>query len=290
MKRVIGVVLLVSGMILLILSVAGEVTSLGDFEARAPRAWERFDPALAQRARSYDALLEHAARTAGQPLTDLPPDAAMQALYLTVADRFSHGLATHNAFSNWLLWLLSQLHPAFGVVSDEHSLVSAGTSLFCSQSSFVLLTMANDFGITARHVGLNGHVVMEAYYDGGWHMYDPDMEVTALDDAGAVLSVSAVVERADLLAQAYAGPKAAVIPFFLSGEDNTFMSYPPGAWFIWKAQVLYLFEQAAGFAKYLLALLLLAAGVMLGRNGRPDRSRAADLPVGSTGKSAQRSE
>ncbi len=267
-RKVLPFSLSVLGVILLGASFAGDITNLGDYEARAPRAWERFNPELASEARSYDALLQHAVDTAGQPLEELPPQDAMDALYLTVTERFSHGLARHNFFSNWLLWTLTQLHPAFGAVNDEHSLASRGSSLFCSQSSYVLLSLANDVGIPSRHVGLNGHVVMEAYYDGEWHMYDPDMEVVAADETGRLLSVSALAGRDDLLRQAYAGPRATVIPFIASTVDNTFMSYPPGSWFVWKAQVLYLFEQVAEYLKYLLALSFLIVGVLLSRAWR----------------------
>lgn len=268
MRKVLPFLLSLLGVVLLGTSLAGDVTSLGDYEARAPRAWEQFDLNLAEDARTYDALLQRATLSAGQPLEALSPEQTMDALYKTVTERFTHGLARHNIFSNWLLWTLGQLHPAFSTVHDEESLVSRGASTFCSQSSYVLLSLANDVGIPSRHVGLNGHVVMEAYYDGKWHMYDPDMEVVVPDESGRLLSVSALAAREDLLRQAYAGPRATVIPFFTSTVDNTFMSYPPGAWFVWKSQVLYLFEQIAAYLKYLLALLLVILGVTAARTWR----------------------
>ena len=75
------------GVILLAVSLAGDITRLGDYETRAPRAWEQFDPELANNVRSYDALLEHAALTAGQPLENLPPEEAMAVLFTVVSER-----------------------------------------------------------------------------------------------------------------------------------------------------------------------------------------------------------
>ena len=125
------------------------------------------------------------------------------------------------------------------------------------------MSLANDMGIRSRHVGLNGHVVMEAFYDSGWHLYDPDLEVVVRDEPGKVLSLTELTEQSHLLRDAYGGPKSAAIPLILSTEDNTFMSYPPGAWFIWSSQVLYLLEKVTNYLKYLTPLFLLAVGLFV---------------------------
>ena len=192
----------------------------------------------------------------------------MDILYALTADRFTHGLAQHNVCSDWILWALGQIHPAFLVVRSEAAMVARGHSLFCSQSSFVLMSMAAEAGIRARHVGLYGHVVMEAFYDGGWHLYDPDYEVVVRDEAGQVIGVQDLLARRDLLAEAYLGPKSAVIPALLSTQDNTFMSYPGGAWFVWKDQVLYLLERVTRWLKYLLPVVMAGIAIRLMKRKR----------------------
>jgi hypothetical protein len=85
-----------------------------------------------------------------------------------VADRFTHGDAEHNLSINWLLWSLGQFNPNFKHIRNPQVLVSGGHCLFCDQSSYLLLNLALKAGIRARHVGLGGLVVMEAWYDGNW--------------------------------------------------------------------------------------------------------------------------
>ena len=47
---------------------------------------------------------------------------------------------------------------------------------FCSESSAVLEALWETAGLNARVWELYGHIVPEVYYDGGWHMLDPDHE------------------------------------------------------------------------------------------------------------------
>ena len=192
----------------------------------------------------------------------------MEALYVTIVDRYTFGPGNHNIFSNWILWTLGKLNPTFAHIRDKSTLVSKGHSIFCGQASFLLMSLANDIGIRSRHIGLNGHVVMEAFYDGGWHLYDPDLEVVAKNAFGKVLSLSELMEDQYLLGKAYGGPKIAAIPLILTTEDNTFMTYPPGTWFTWKSQVLYLAEKVANYLKYLVPLSALLIGLVAARRKR----------------------
>ena len=57
-------------------------------------------------------------------------------------------------------------------------------------------------------------------------------------------------------------------PYAVLPAQVIYDDYPQGAWFVWKAQVLYLFEQVADYLKYLFALLLLIFGVVLSRRWR----------------------
>ena len=264
-RAVSGIFLSVLGLLLLSVSLLGDFTALGHYESRGPRPWEQFNLELVTRTPDYDSLVAEAEKRAGGRLQKLPPGEAMELLYVMVIERFTHKSANHNLFSNWILWALGKFHPYFAHIRDERKLVSGGHSLLCGQSSFLLLSLANDIGIRSRHVGLGRHVVMEAFYDNDWHLYDPDMEVYVRDSNGDVLSVQELSNpnNDDLLRAAYAGPKEDIIPTLISREDNTFMSYPPGSWFVWKSQVMYLMEKATNYLKYMIPLFLFTLGIII---------------------------
>ena len=147
-----------------------------------------------------------------------------------------------------------------------------GHSLLCGQSSYVLLTLAQEHGVRVRHVGLVGHVVMEAWYDDDWHLFDPDLEVVPRDSADGVLSVETLAQSPDLLEQYYGeydGDNASMVEIIGSREKNTYMSYPPGAWFEWKSNVLFWFEKLAEILKFVLPVIMMGLGAWLALAGRP---------------------
>lgn len=239
----------------LLLAALGDFTPLGRYSEASPRGWEAYDRELIERTRSLADLRQEAESIVQADLRAVPPAVAMDALHETVSARFAHGAAEHTPVTNWVAWTLGQGHPAFRTIQDPQQMTSRGSTLLCSQISYILVALANEIGIPARHVGLNGHVVMEAWYDGAWHLYDPDMEVVLRDESGAVLGIGDLLERPDLLRSTYAArgePEFA--EFFLSDNDNT---YAPGAWFTWKAQLLAAAEPVNGALKYVLPLLLL---------------------------------
>ena len=92
-----------------------------------------------------------------------------QILFDTVTKRFNHGIARHTFSSNWLLCLAGKINPAFSAIRIPSVMVARGKTLICSQSSYLLLDIAIKNGIIVRHVGLYGHVVMEAWYEKDWH-------------------------------------------------------------------------------------------------------------------------
>lgn len=265
MRSICARVMMLCGMAVLMVALAGQWSSLGNYESAPPRAWERYDPQLAARTPTYASLLEEAARRSGAPLSASAPAKTMQTLFDVVAERFTFKSADHNVFSNWLLWGLGQVHPAFNHIRSERTLVERGHSAFCSQASFLLMSLANDVGIRSRHVGLNGHVVMEAFYAGAWHLYDPDLEVIPTAADGSVVSVSALADDPALLERAYDGARQSVIPYIRSIEDNTFVSYPAGSWFVWKSEVLSHVETVAEYAKFTLPVMLILFGLWLNR-------------------------
>ena len=255
-----GSSLIVIGVVLLGLSIVGPRTPLAQYDNRDARPWESFDPALAQRARTPAALAAEARVLL--PSFDRATDRQrMDALYDVVAARFTHSNgARHTLGTNWLLFLAGQVVRPFGLIWDPAVYLASGHSLVCSQSSYLLLQLALDEGIPARHVGLIGHVVMEAWYDGDWHLYDPDTEATPVQANGDIPSVEELALDRDLLERAYTGENAQYVDIIASRENNTYMSYPVGTHFTWQAEVLALIERVAQVLKYVLPLLLIGAG------------------------------
>jgi hypothetical protein len=196
-----------TGSLLLGISFLGNWGDFGGYENRPKRDWERYDQALMERTPNMDALLIEAQQRSGL-FNTLSRTEIMDALYGVIASRFTHGPgAHHNLFTNWILWMLGVFHPALGNMWDPDIYVRNGHSVNCGQASYALLELALKSGITARHVGLNGHVVMEAWYDNDWHLYDPDLEVVPRDSQGAVLSVEELAQDQEMLAASYTGVK-----------------------------------------------------------------------------------
>jgi len=188
----------------------------------------------------------------------------MISLYEIVTDRFTHNEgARHTVFTNWLLFSLGKIVTPLGIIWSPDVFVSKGYSLICSQSSYLLMQLALKSGIRARHVGLNGHVVMEAWYDNDWHLFDPDAEVIPRDSTESVLSVEELSRNIDLLKKEYPRIKGDYVNIITSREDNSFVSYPVGAYFEWKSQVLFYFEKIAQILKYLIPLLIVVFGAYL---------------------------
>lgn len=268
-SRIISHSAIAVGLVLLMVTCLGEWSALGEFGREPPRTWERYDASLAARASNLKDLFLLANERANGELETLPQKQAMQILFDVTTERFTHGAPTHNLFSNWLLWLGGSINPAFADVRSPSNLLARSNSAICSASSSILMQLALRAGIRPRHVGLHGHVVMEAWYEGGWHMYDPDYEVVAADSMGQVLGVLDLTINQSAIRRLYgdrAGGERALdelIRIFTSIEDNSFVSYPPGSQFEWKSQVLLLFEDAADFLKWIIPIMLLATGAWL---------------------------
>jgi hypothetical protein len=137
------------------------------------------------------------------------------------------------------MWTAGLAYPNAAHVRDHEVLVERYSHGWCGQVSYVLLQLALAADIPARHVGLGGHVVMEAWYDDEWHAYDPDLEVIPRGPDGTVLSIEDLARDPNRLAEYYPREKSADVTEIISTRvDNTYASYPPGARFVWTADVL----------------------------------------------------
>ncbi|OAD19767.1 membrane protein [Candidatus Thiomargarita nelsonii] len=257
-------VLLFISIALLLIAALGQIDIGTSYYNYPVREWEAFDPVLVERTPSLESLYDVALEQIDSSADMLSPKDVMRILYDTVKKRFTHGdKAKHTLFSNWLLYLLGKIHPAFAHLLDPDLMLRYGHSVLCDQSSYVLLHLALKADIPARHVGLGNHVVMEAWYENDWHMYDPDMEVIPVDKYGNIMGVNALARDETLNREVYnkeGGDKeyieeiAATLP---DRKNHTFVSYPPGAWFVWKAEVLYKFHIMAEYLKFIIPLMFL---------------------------------
>ncbi|MBI1388212.1 MAG: hypothetical protein GC154_07165 [bacterium] len=244
--------------VLLLLSLLGDLTSLGRYPSVPVRTWEQFDSNLIASTPNRKALYRYA-ESRLQAAGGASDAEKVHILYDVVAARFGHSeTANYTPFSNWLIWTLGQLAAPVGMthdiiaVRDVDALLKYGDNGLCSQVSYVLVDLALHFGYPARHVGLNGHVTMEIFYGGKWRLYDPDYEVVATDENGEVLGVSDFEKSGDLVRQWFLprGAGADTVDFFTTPEDNSFPSYPPGSRFNWKVQFMTFIEKAGNLLKY----------------------------------------
>jgi hypothetical protein len=247
---------------------APEVLASGD-------GWDRIDPALVRETSSVAQLLREARRRTPE-FDHASREAKMHALFDITSERFNRTAAPrqYGLTSNWILYLLGYYHVAFSAVLDPDTVLRLGSDGSCDQISYVLLQLALRAGILARHVGLYGHVVMEAWYDDDWHMYDPHMEVVPVRPDGRVYSVEDLSRDRQAIRRAYQDRQPYVEEMVQSIGDrrnNSFISYPEGAHFVWKVDVLAIFQAVAEWLKYVIPLLMLIQGWWL---WRPERGGA----------------
>lgn len=69
----------------------------------------------------------------------------------------------------------------------------------CDDANAALVNLALLAGLTARVVGLSGHVVAEIFYNGQWHMFDADGRYFFKNRNGSVASVQEIEKDAGLL-------------------------------------------------------------------------------------------
>jgi len=227
----IGMMLIVFGALLIAVTEIAHLTSADGYYNYPARSWERFDPEFAKRTPNLESLYRAAQARAHRPFRQLRPGEKMQILYEAVADRFTHGdLAKYSPISNWFLWSLGAINPLRRDIQDPDVLLRHGHSALCGDVSYVLIKLAEKAGIPARHVLLEGHILMEAWYEGGWHAYDPDIEVIVRDGNGEVYSVEHLIHEPSLLREAYSpkGDRAyvdGVVAMFTSVENNRYIPY-----------------------------------------------------------------
>jgi len=256
--------LLFIGGALFLIATLGQIGIGASYHNYPARKWEAFDHFLVERTPNIDSLYNVAQQQISL-LDNFSPKDVMQILYDLVKKRFTHGdKAKHTLFSNWLLYSLGKIHPAFAHILDPDLMLRQGYSVLCGQASYILLRMALKAGIPARHVGLQGHVVVEAWYENEWHMYDPDLEVIALDEYGNVMAVDTLARNSTLIRKLYEGRGdiEEIVSILQHREKHNFITYPQGARFVWKVEVIYLFKIIAEYLKFIIPLFIVSIALL----------------------------
>jgi len=86
-----------------------------------------------------------------------------------------------------------------GLVFDPIAAFNVHGTTICYQVAFILANLAEAAGIRARAVGVPGHVVTEAFYDGSWHLFDAQYDCAAYyvdDDGRTVISLEQLCRNA----------------------------------------------------------------------------------------------
>jgi transglutaminase-like putative cysteine protease len=69
----------------------------------------------------------------------------------------------------------------------------------CGEAASGLVSLLKAAGLPARTRGLGHHIVAEAFFDGGWHMLDPDGEALVRNARGDLASVDEIVDQPELI-------------------------------------------------------------------------------------------
>ena len=70
---------------------------------------------------------------------------------------------------------------------------------FCDDSASALAVLSRAAGMRARIHGLEGHVVGEVFYGGGWHMLDADHQIYYRMPAGHIASVAELAANPEII-------------------------------------------------------------------------------------------
>ena len=135
-------------------------------------------------------------------------------------------------------------------VIEPYKLLNRGKGI-CHQQAIAFARLAKEAGIKSRTIWLEGHVVAETFYEGKWHMFDPDCGVVFERD-GDVLSYHEVIDSPGKIEQAYAESRCRAGPgmkdIFITQDNNRFFDdfYPHRPY----VSVYYLITTIASYGMY----------------------------------------
>jgi len=95
---------------------------------------------------------------------------------------------------------------------------------FCDDSAACFAGLCHAAGLRARVWGLSGHVVGEAFYDGGWHMFDPDHAAVYRRADGRIAGVEELAAHPELITRQPRDPigadSASIARLYTTTADN----------------------------------------------------------------------
>ncbi len=101
-----------------------------------------------------------------------------------VKKRFYDGLYTYSIGNNFLAYLATKISGrSWNEVWNTNDILKSGNA-FCGQQSLVMMDILIKKGYQVRAIKMfsktynAGHFAFEAYYEGKWHYYDPNMEAS----------------------------------------------------------------------------------------------------------------
>ena len=130
-----------------------------------------YDFSLAGGDRLSDALV---------PGLDTAPVTYAEELTSLVFYSLAHGSATElRPDHSWFSWLLSQVWLPSAIQTQNPIRIVESGSAICSQSAFVIVSIARADGVPARIVAYEGHVIAELFINDSWRILDGDYGITA---------------------------------------------------------------------------------------------------------------
>jgi hypothetical protein len=87
----------------------------------------------------------------------------------------------------------------FSMVENPVQYLNSWGYGFCDDSATVLAQLAHLAGYKSRVVSLEGHVVMESFYNGSWHMFDADNELYVTNSKNEIVGVEEIYEDTSLI-------------------------------------------------------------------------------------------
>tara|TARA_R110002111_G_scaffold261984_1_gene336552 strand:+ start:8793 stop:10475 length:1683 start_codon:yes stop_codon:yes gene_type:complete len=95
---------------------------------------------------------------------------------------------------------------------------------FCDDCATNFAVLARKAGLKSRVWGLSGHVVAEAFYDGQWHMFDPDHEVIYRNERAVIAGVEELSQHPELITKTpqdpIGSPSQSIADLYTSTNDN----------------------------------------------------------------------
>ncbi|HMO62248.1 MAG TPA: hypothetical protein PKC39_02360 [Ferruginibacter sp.] len=149
-----------------------DITAFPDFDGK-----EEYNPALAY-LNSIDKLEYYTdSIVATRQCTTASFDDVLSTV-MVVRSRFYHGFSHFSLHENWMAALAGRFIEEGLACKVQPKDIIQHQNAACSQQSIVVMELLRRKNIPYRKVGFPHHYALEAYVEGHWYFFDPDMEPT----------------------------------------------------------------------------------------------------------------